>query len=605
MGEPTKTVGDWQLYLRLLRYVYNHKRAFILSVIGFALYAAAAALLADLMQLVVDTAGAAQSVGLGLTSKLLVYLWGSEEAFKANASVLVPLAMFVVIVIRGIGFFLGNYYIIYVARMLVHKLRCNVFDHLLFTPSAYFDANSSGHLLSRITYNVDQVTGAATDAVKIVLREGFTVIGLLVLMVYINWKLTLVFFAIAPIIAGIVSIVGKMFRRYSQRIQHSVGDVTHVSNEIIGAYRDVRLYGGKEFEKKRFETASEYNRSQSMKMATASSASAPIIQVLVGVAMGVLVWLVLPPVSLGALSSGQLVAFLTAAGLLAKPIRSLSEVQGIIQKGLAAAEDIFGFLDSPSEKDTGEHSATSVTGRLEFRDVSFRYSDDDTDVLRNVSFVVEPGQTVALVGGSGSGKTTLVNLLARFYENSEGQILLDGVDVRDYQLDNLRTHFAFVSQQISLFNDTVYNNIAYGDLAGSSRSDVEAAVQAANAAAFIEELGDGFETMVGDNGLRLSGGQRQRLAIARALLKKAPVLILDEATSALDNESEAYIQHQLNTSLAGATSLVIAHRLSTIEQADLILVMAEGELVEQGTHQELLALNGRYQSLHQRQFSDA
>jgi subfamily B ATP-binding cassette protein MsbA len=602
MGKSPDTAGDWQLYLRLLRYVYQHKRAFILSVIGFALYAGAAVLLADLMQLVIDTAGGAKKVGVGLTSKVIIALCGGEEAFKPNASLLVPLAMFVVIVIRGIGFFVGNYYITHVARMLVHKLRCNVFDHLLYTPSAYFDAHNSGHLLSRITYNVDQVTGAATDAVKIVLREGFTVIGLLGFMLYVNWKLTLVFFAIAPIIAGIVSIVGKMFRRYSTRIQHSVGDVTHVSNEIISSYRDVRLYGGMKYEQGRFHDASEYNRSQSMKMAAASSASPPVIQVLVGIAMGVLVYLVLPPVSLGELSSGQLVAFLTAAGLLAKPIRSLSEVQGIIQKGLAAAEDIFAFIDSPAEPDKGEHVADQVAGRLAFNNVSFRYNDEDEEVLRNVSFTVEPGQTVALVGGSGSGKSTLVNLLARFYENTGGEITLDGVDVREYTLENLRAQMAFVSQQISLFNDTIYNNIAYGDLAAKTREQVVSAVQAANAQGFIEELPEGFETIVGDNGLRLSGGQRQRLAIARALLKDAPLLILDEATSALDNESEAYIQNQLEVSLSGRTTLVIAHRLSTIEAADLILVLEDGELVEQGSHAELMALDARYKRLHQRQF---
>lgn len=605
MGKPPNTAGDWQLYLRLLRYVYQHKRAFVLSVFGFALYAGAAVLLADLMQLVIDTAGGAQTIGVGLTSKIVVALWGGETAFKQSASLLVPMAMFFVIVIRGIGFFVGNYYITYVARMLIHKLRCAVFDHLLYAPSAYYDAHNSGHLLSRITYNVDQVTGAATDAVKIVLREGFTVIGLLGFMLYVNWQLTLVFFAIAPIIAGIVSIVGKMFRRYSTRIQHSVGDVTHVSNEIISSYRDVRLYGGMKYEQGRFHDASEYNRSQSMKMARASSASPPVIQVLVGVAMGVLVYLVLPPVSLGELSSGQLVAFLTAAGLLAKPIRSLSEVQGIVQKGLAAAEDIFAFIDSPAERDQGEHSVDRVDGRLEFRNVSFRYNDEDDEVLRKVSFTVTPGQTVALVGGSGSGKSTLVNLLARFYENTGGEILLDGVDVRNYKLDNLRGHMAFVSQQISLFNESIYNNIAYGDLAAKSREQVEAAVQAANAESFIKELPQGFETIVGDNGLRLSGGQRQRLAIARALLKDAPLLILDEATSALDNESEAYIQNQLESTLGGRTSLVIAHRLSTIESADLILVLENGALVEQGTHAELMAQGARYKRLHQRQFSEA
>jgi subfamily B ATP-binding cassette protein MsbA len=339
-----------------------------------------------------------------------------------------------------------------------------------------------------------------------------------------------------------------------------------------------------------------------MKMVLTDAASPPIIQLLVGAAMAVLVWLALDPKILGELTPGQFAAFLMAAGMLAKPIRQLSEVNSIIQKGLAAAEDIFEHLDSADEKDSGTHSVERVQGKIEFRNVSFAYRANSQDVLRDINLVIEPGKTVALVGRSGSGKTTLASLLARFYDHDRGQILLDGVDVGDYRLDNLRSHIALVSQQVTLFNDTIYNNIAYGSLAAASREDVIAAANAAHAIEFIEKLPAGLDTVIGDDGLLLSGGQRQRMAIARALLKNAPVLILDEATAALDTESEQSIQQALNTVMQGRTTLVIAHRLSTIENADTILVMEEGSIVETGTHRELLALGQRYASLHQKQF---
>jgi subfamily B ATP-binding cassette protein MsbA len=334
------------------------------------------------------------------------------------------------------------------------------------------------------------------------------------------------------------------------------------------------------------------------------AASPPIIQLLVGVAMAVLVWLALDPKMLGELTPGQFAAFLMAAGMLAKPIRQLSEVNSIIQKGLAAAEDIFAHLDSDDEQDKGSHAVARVAGKIEFRGVSFAYRANSPDVLRNINLVVEPGKTVALVGRSGSGKTTLASLLARFYNHDRGQILLDGVDVNEYQMDNLRSHIALVSQQVTLFNDTIYNNIAYGGLAGASKKEVLAAAEAAHANEFIEKLPAGIETFIGDDGVMLSGGQRQRMAIARALLKNAPVLILDEATAALDNESERQIQQALGEVMQGRTTLVIAHRLSTIENADLILVMEDGSIVESGTHQELLALNQRYASLHRNQFEN-
>ena len=595
--------SDWTLYKRLLAYVSNW-RHFGLSAIGFVIYATAAAFLADLLQLIIDTTSGDIKLGSGLSADFLINAVGGEEAFKQQSRILIPIAMLVIITVRGVGFLLGNYFIFSVARQLVHTLRCTVFDHLLRVPATYFDAQSSGHLLSRITFNVEQVTGAATDALKMLMREGLTVIALLVYLLYLNWQLTLVFFAVAPVIALIVTAVSRLFRRYSRRIQASMGDVTHVANESIRAYRDVRIYGGAESEQKNFHSASEYNRRQSLKMALISSASPPVIQILVGIAMGLLVYLVLPPSSFSDLSAGQLVAFLTAAGLLAKPIRALSEVVNIVQRGLAAAEDIFAYLDVMPEPDNGDYCADAVRGNIEFKSVYFSYGEGEPDVLSDLSFTATPGQTIALVGGSGSGKSTLVNVLSRFYDYRQGEVLLDGVDISRYELSNLRQHYAFVSQSINLFNDTIYNNIAYGSLAVKTKEQVQAAARAANAAEFIEDLPQGYETMVGEAGLRLSGGQRQRIAIARALLKDAPVLILDEATSALDNESEQHIQNELAVLMKGRTTLVVAHRLSTIEQADLILVMENGRIVERGTHQSLLEANARYAHLHQRNFDN-
>ncbi len=592
---------DWQLYRRLLGFVSNWGH-FAVSIFGFILYAIAAALLADLLQLIIDAAGGQLHLGTGLATDWLSNRLGGREALEMQARSLIPLAMIAVISVRGVGFFLGNYYIHSVARRLVHEMRCSVFDHLLAIPAAYYDQQQSGHMLSRITYNVEQVTGAVTDALKMSMREGFTVIALLGYMIYLNWRLSLIFIAIAPLIALIAAGVSRLFRRYSKRIQNSMGDVTHVANESIRGYREVRIYGGGDYEMDRFHEASEYNRRQSLKLAFTSSLSPPVIQVLVGIALAFLVYLVLPPSSFGELSSGQLVAFLTAAGMLARPIRALSEVLSIIQRGLAAAADIFSYLDAMPESNSGRHVSAKVDGSIIVKELSFAYSQGSEPVLHDISFRVDPGQTVALVGGSGAGKSTLVNLLCRFYDYQHGEILLDDVDIRHYELKNLRNQFAFVSQNISLFNDTVYNNIAYGELASREPEQVYAAAAAANAVSFIENLPQAYQTRLGEDGLLLSGGQRQRIAIARALLKDAPVLILDEATSALDNESEQHIQRELAELMHGRTTLVIAHRLSTIEQADQILVLEGGIIVEQGTHQELLAANQRYAQLHQRDF---
>ncbi len=597
---PIKPVSDWYLYKRLLSYMWPYMTSFILSIIGFSVYSAAVVGLADVMQYLVDALGESQKYDTGIISGIVSKLTGGGLDGLKKAAYLIPAAMMTLVLIRGLGYFVGNYCISDVTRSLIHDVRCELFEKMTRLPSHFFDNNTSGHLISRVTYNVEQITGALTNALRVAIREGTTVLFLVGYLVFINWKLTLIFGCVVPFIALVVYVVGKRFRRISRRIQSSMGDVTHVTSEMVNSYRVMRIFGGEEYEKGRFVTSSHDNMRQSMKMAATSAISAPTIQILVGFALCILVWLILRQ-DVG-MTAGMYVSFITAAGLLAKPIRQLSEVQSLIQKGLAASQDIFQQLDEEPEPDHGTHSVDRVQGKVEFKAVNFAYQVNQHEVLKDISFTVMPGQTIALVGSSGSGKSTLVSLLTRFYDVDRGEILLDDINIANYTLSSLRKQIALVNQQVTLFNDTLFNNIAYGDLKTASREQVQHAVKLANASVFVTELSQGLETKVGDNGVLLSGGQRQRIAIARALLKDAPVLILDEATSALDNESERLIQAALEEVMKGRTTFVIAHRLSTIERADMILVMEEGRIVESGVHQALLAKSGRYAQLYQTQF---
>lgn len=600
--------SDIKIYSRLLSYVVPYWPAFLLSILGFLIYSLSNVAFLNLVGYIVDSIepGGSQVAMDAELATFFSSLLGEPGDLNRT---LVPLAIVLIATTRGLGTFIGNYFIAYVSNYLVHNLRTELFDRLLTLPSAFYDRHAMGHLVAKVTFHVTQVTGAATDAVRVIIREGFTVIGYLGFLLYLNWKLTLIFLTVAPLIALLVNAAGKRFRRISERIQDSMGDVTHVATEAVQGYREVRTFGGSDYEAERFDKVSQDNRRQSMKMVVTSSLATPAIQIMVSVALAGLVWLVLDPLFLANMSAGDVIIFITTGGLLAKPIRQLSEVVATVQKGLAAAEDIFDLFDQETEKDTGQFEVDRVAGRVEFRNVSFsyRYSaqengepDQSKQVLRDVSFTVEPGETVALVGRSGSGKSTLVSLVPRFYTPGSGQILIDGHPIEEFKLDNLRQHISIVSQQVTLFNDTVLRNIGYGTLKDASRDEVRKAAEKAYAWRFIEGLESGLDTIVGDDGVLLSGGQRQRLAIARAFLKDAPILILDEATSALDTESERYIQAALEAVVKGRTTFIVAHRLSTIEQADRIFVIDEGQIVEQGSHNELLARGGFYAQLHDR-----
>lgn len=565
-------------YLRLLSYVRPYVPAFLISVVGFMLFAWTMPAFAKLIEWFVDG------------------LQGGDEKYLYY----VPMLAVAIALFRGVGFYLGNYFLAKVSYGVVHDLRVDLFNKLLVLPNFYFDRNNSGHLISRITYNVTLVTTAATDSVKTVIREGLTIIFVLGYLLISNWKLTLVFLVVMAIMAVIVSFVGKKLRKLSHKIQNAMGDVTHVASEAISGNQVVRSYGGEEYEKSRFFKASMNNLRQNMKMVRVTAINTPVLQFLVILSVAIIMFLVLQMRATGTVA--ELVAFVMAATMMPKPIRQLSEVYGNIQKGIAACENIFEQIDEEVEEDNGNLETDRAVGGISFKGVEFSYQGSEQKVLQGIDLEINPGETVAFVGRSGSGKTTITNLLLRFYTPTAGEILVDGVPIQDYRLRNLREQIALVGQNTTLFNDTVARNIAYGSLGDRDESKIRQAAEAAHALEFIERMDSGLDTLIGEDGVLLSGGQRQRLAIARAFLKDAPILILDEATSALDTESEGKIQAALKDLAQGRTTLVVAHRLSTIEGADRIVVLKDGAIVESGKHDELLALNGEYTSLYQTQF---
>ena len=604
MNTETGKLSDWALYCRLLGYVARHSGAFSLSILGFLIYSLANVLLADLTQFLLDSLGEASQISMGFVSNAAHWLWPPGDKGPVEyARIAVPAAAIVCALIRASGYFFGNYFMNIVARGVVHRLRTQVFDALILMPKQVIDRHTHGELVSKLTFNVEQVSGASSEALKTILRDGLTVLALISYMLYLNWKLTLVFFAITPAIAGVVVAVGRHFRRYSRRIQDSMGEVTQLSNESMQAFDEIRMFSATAQQSERFRAASQFNRVQSLKLAFVQAVSTPITQVLLAVALAALFWFALDPAILAGFSAGSLVAFIAAATQLGKPIRTLTNVQSIIQRGLAAGEDLFTQIDAPSEPDQGQLAIERARGDIVLDKVSFTYPGAEGSVLTDISLHIPAGKMVAFVGRSGAGKSSLMHLLCRFYAPSAGSITLDDQSIVDFRLDDYRRQFGLVSQRVVLFSDTVRANVAFGQLDTVTDAALHKALETAQAASFVDSMPGGLDAMLGDGGSGLSGGQKQRLAIARAVLKDAPVLILDEATSALDNESEAAIQASLEAVSAGRTTLVIAHRLSTVERADMIVVMDEGRIVAIGSHNDLMAEGGLYANLYQQGFS--
>ena len=593
-GDTAGRSRDWLIYRRLLGYIADQKLWFLLAILGFLLAAACEGGFAKILGVIVDAFR--QDTGAS-DAALPVDDVGPPQLWA------IPVAMLALAVFRGFGSVAGEYLLSRISFRAIHAIRTQLFDRLLVMPSAFYDKSTHGHLVSRLTFTAAQLRDTTTDALKIIVQDGLKVVVYLAWMLYLSWMLTGIFLVISPLVGLIVRYASRRFRRISSRIQDSMGDVTHVAAEAVSAYRDVKVYGGEDYERQRFRTASDNNRRQNLKMTATKATSAQVIQLLAAGGLAVLVGLLLRPEIAGDMTAGDVITYIGLAGLLANPIKRLSDVNARLQRGLAAAEDIFAQLDHESENDVGALEVDRVRGALRFDNVSFGY-DPDKPVLHDVSFAIEPGQTVALVGRSGSGKSTMASLIARFYEPAAGRILLDGERLDGYRLSCLRRQIALVPQHVTLFNDTLANNIAYGGLMDADPDAVATAVRRAHADVFIDRLADGLQTVVGDDGVLLSGGERQRVAMARALLKDAPILILDEATSSLDAHSERHIQAALEEVMRGRTTIVIAHRLSTVEKADQILVVDDGRIIERGDHASLMAANGAYADLYRTHFDD-
>jgi subfamily B ATP-binding cassette protein MsbA len=484
-------------------------------------------------------------------------------------------------------------------------LRKEMFLKLLTLPTSYYDDHATGNLISKLTFDVTQVTNAATTVVTVTIRDSIIIIGLLGWLFYLNWKLTLLSLVMVPVIAVILRVINARLRNASRDAQQAMGDITQVIEESVAAHKVVKLFGGQKYESDRFNDQANWVRRYAMKQAMAASANVPIVQMIAAVALSVIVYIATVQSKTDETSIGGFLSYITAMLMLTAPIKRITGVSEFLQRGLAASESIFALLDTPSETNTGKVTIDRAQGSISFKNINLAYNADDRLALRNINIDIPAGQAVALVGASGSGKSTLANLVPRFYLPTSGQISLDGHDLADLTLASLRSNIALVSQEVVLFNDTVAANIVYGQMREVSESEIISAAEAAHAMEFIREMPQGLNTLVGERGVKLSGGQRQRIAIARAILKNAPILILDEATSALDSESERHVQAALETLMQGRTSLVIAHRLSTIEKADRIVVLQKGEIVETGTHHDLMELGGAYARLHRIQFTMA
>jgi len=566
------------LYKRLLRYAWPYRGAFFWAVVAMVIGSATEPAFAALMRPLLN---------------------GGFVAKDPQSMRVMPLAVVGLFLVRGLASFASNYLMNGVGRRVVFDVRAEMFARLLYLPTSFFDAHSSGVLIAKLIYDVEQVASAATRALSTLVKDNFTVLGLLAWMFYLHWGLTLSILVAAPLITWVNRRMGRRFRRTSRSIQDSMGAISHIVQEAVDGHRVVKTFGGQRQALELFAGANETNRCENMRRVRVAASGVPFVQLMAATALA---WVVYEAMRQSHASVGAFMSYITAMMMLLAPIKRLTQINETLQTGMAASQSVFALIDQPVEAETGARTLSTVSGHVEYRDVCFRYAPEGRPAVNGVSFTLKAGQTLALVGTSGSGKTTIANLLPRFYNAQSGTILLDGVDTRELSLPNLRSHIALVSQETVLFDTTIKENILYGHKTPDNEARLEEILEAAHLNEFLKDLPQGLDTWVGERGVRLSGGQRQRIAIARALLKNAPILILDEATAALDTESERHVQAAMARLMENRTTLVIAHRLSTIEHADCILVMSKGKVVERGTHAELLSLKKTYARLHEMQF---